>query len=208
MILRILPLALAVICGCSYGNKVVSLDPPAKAPSPKEYVDQVKRWTRHGDLRFDFDATMIADATFHAPEFHSAYISKYLDVYKVSEGAKAQVASTIPSYPDSYEFHLETQAHTWEVNELKPPKSMWRITLIDDKGREVQSSEVKLETTRPEFLQTFYPYTGIFSRPWRVLFPRVLADGTPLVGPETKTLTMRIAGPVGAIDLVWRLKER
>ena len=198
----------ALLCGCSYASKVVSLDEPRTAPLARDYVDQVKRWSRHGDVRSDFDATIIVDATWHSPEFRAAYIAKYLDVYKVNTGARAQVTASIPTAPEAWEFHLESQTHTWEINELKPPKSMWRMTLIDDRGREVAASEVKLENTRPEFLQTFYPYTGIFSRPWRVLFPRALPDGTALIGPETKSLTMRIAGPQGAVDLTWRLKDR
>ena len=197
---------LLVAGSCATTSKVVSLGPPNPPPSAKQYVDQLKRWSRHGTLRSDFDATLIADATFHSPEFHAAYVAKYLDVYQVPESSRSQVAATIPWADGSYEFHLETQAHTWEVNELKPPKSMWRITLVDDRNREVQSSEVKLENTRTEFLQTFYPYTTNFSRPWRILFPRNLGDGTPLVTPETKTLTMRLAGPNGAIDLVWHLR--
>jgi hypothetical protein len=197
---------LVALAGCSSTNKIVSLDPPERPPAAKDYVDQVKRWSRHGDLRSDFDATMIVDATFHSPEFHSAYVAKYLDVYKVPPDSRAKVAATIPQAPDQYELHVETQTHTWEVNELHGPKSIWRVTLLDDRGREAQSTEIKLETTRPEYLQTFYPYTAIFSRPWRVLFPRVANDGTPLVGPDTKSITLRIAGPAGAIDLVWKLK--
>ena len=115
--------------------------------------------------------------------------------------------AAIPTTPDTFEFHLETETHTWEINELKPPKSIWRLTLVDDSGREVPAREVKLETTRTELLQVFYPYTGIFSRPWRVLFPRKLADGSDLVTPETQSLTLRIAGPAGSINMIWRFKE-
>jgi hypothetical protein len=34
----------------------------------------------------------------------------------------------------------------------------------------------------------------------------MLADGTPLIRPESKTVTLRVAGPMGTIDLVWLLK--
>lgn len=199
-------LALMLVGGCASSSKIVSMGDPSPAPQAKDYVDQVKRWTRHGDLRSDFDATMIIDATLHSPEFHAAYVAKYLEVYRVSDSAKATIAATVPNAPTSYEFHVETQTHTYEVNELKPPKSIWRMTLIDDTGREVQTTEVKLENSRPEWLQTFYPYTALFGRPWRVLFPRTLSDGTPLVSESTKALTLRIAGPAGSIDLVWQLK--
>jgi hypothetical protein len=199
-------LAVLLLCGCSYSNKVVSLAPSTAPVEPKRYVELLKRWSRHGDLRSDFDATMIVDATLFSPEFHAAYVAKYLDVYKVTPSARDAVAATIPLDPDTYLFHVETQTHTWEVNELKPPKAIWRLSLLDDTGREALVREVKSENTRTEFLQVFYPYTQLFSKPWRVVFPKTLPDGSPLVGPETKSLTLRIAGPAGAVDVTWRLK--
>jgi hypothetical protein len=201
-----LALALLVAAGCAGNAKVVSLAEPAVAPSTKNYVDEIKAWSRHGDMLHDFDATMIVDATMHSPEFHAAYVAKYLEVYKVGDSTRAAAVAAIPYSSESYEFHIETQTHTWEINELKPPRSLWRVTLIDDRGREVTASLVKAEKTRPEFLQIFYPYSNLWGKPWRVLFPRVLNDGTPLVTPDTKTLTLRIAGPPGNIDLLWRLK--
>ena len=202
---RLLLLVLA-LAGCASGNKIVSLGAYSPAPRASDYVDQIKRWTRHGDLRSDFDAAMIIDATLHSPEFRAAYVAKYLDVYKVGDTARAQVVAAIPTDPDAYEFHVETQTHTYEVNELKPPKSIWRLSLIDDRGREIAVREVKLQNSRPELLQVFYPYNQIFSRAWRVMFPRKLPDGSDLVTPETKSLTLQIAGPAGSISLVWQLK--
>ena len=199
-------LFVSLLTGCASGPQIVSLAEPSPPPLAREYVDQVKRWTRRGDLLSDFDATMVVHATFHAPEFRAAYIAKLIDVYHVNDSTRAQVVAAIPSTPDTYEFHLETETHTWEINELKPPKSIWRLTLVDDRGREVSVQEVKQQNTRTELLQAFYPYTGIFSRPWRVLFPRKLADGTELVTPETRSLTLRIAGPAGSIDLTWRVR--
>ncbi len=203
---RLALVCLALVAGCAGNSKIVSLAEPAIAPPVKSYVDEIKAWSRHGDMLHDFDATIIVDATMHSPEFRAAYIGKYLDVYKVGDNTRELAVAGIPNAPDSYEFHVETQTHAWEINELKPPKSLWRITLIDDRGREVTASSVKLEKTRPEFLQIFYPYSNLWARPWRILFPRNLDDGTPLVTPETKTLTMRIAGPAGNVDLLWRLK--
>ena len=52
----------------------------------------------------------------------------------------------------------------------------------------------------------FYPYASEFSRGWTLRFPRARADGTPLVGGDTKSLTLRFAGPQGSVDLVWVVK--
>ena len=47
---------------------------------------------------------------------------------------------------------------------------------------------------------------NIFSRGWTVRFPRTRIDGSPLIGGETKALTLRFAGPQGSVDLVWVLE--
>jgi len=197
-----------LLAACASGNQIVSLAPPAPAPSAKDYVDQLKRWSRHGDMRADFDATLIIDATLHSPEFHAAYVAKYLDVYKVTDSSRAQVTATLQAdLTEGWVFHLETQAHTYEMNELGSKRTIWRTTLMDDRGREVAVQAVIADPRRPEFLQTFYPYTTVFSRSWRVTFPKKLADGSDLVGPDTKSLTLRVAGPPGLIDLIWRFRQ-
>lgn len=203
-----LALAALLLSGCAITNPVLSLSAPTTPARPSDYVNQVKRWTRRGDTLFDFDAALIIDATFHAPEFQAAFDAKYIDAYRVNENARAQVLAKLDAAADEgWVFHLESQSHTYELGNIKPPKTIWRTTLIDDKGREVSASAISQDRTRPEVLIAFYPYIGIFSRAWRVVFPKTLPDGTPLVTPETKNLTLRIAGPPGIIELRWRFAE-
>ena len=180
--------------------------PPSAPISAKSYVDQVKRWTRHGDLRADFDAVLIIDATLHSPEFQAAYVAKYVDAYKVTPSALPQVSTelAIPA-TEGFLFHVDTRAHTYEVNELKPGKSIWRISLVAD-GRELSPLTVTTDRRRPEVQQEFYPYTTVFSQTWRLAFPAKLADGSDLVTADTKSLVLRIAGPPGMIELTWTLK--
>ena len=84
---------------------------------------------------------------------------------------------------------------------------MWRIALVDDKGNQETTRDVKASGTRRELEAVFYPYITIFSRGWRLRFPRNRADGTPMVGPDTRSLTLRIAGPQGVVDLTWQLRD-
>ena len=194
-----------VLSACAIANPVLSLAPTTTVSAPSDYVKQVRRWTRHGDTIYDFDAALIVDATFHAPEFQAAFDAKYIHAYRVNENARTQVLAKLDAAAnEGYVFHVETSSHTYELGDIKPPKTIWRTTLIDDKGREVSASVISQDRTRPEVLTTFYPYIGIFSRAWRVVFPTALPDGTPLVGPDTKNLTLRIAGPPGIIELRWR----
>ncbi len=199
--------ALALVAGCASARIVVSLGEPARPPTAKDYVDELKRWTRHGHLRNDFDQALDVDATLRSPEFREAYAAKYITLFKIGPENQPHVRGEILSDgADTYEFHVETATHDYDLNDLTSAKTVWRITLLDDQGHEVQPVKVVAVKTRQAFDEQFYPYTTIFSRAWTVRFPRTRLDGSPLVGSDTRSLTLRFAGPQGSVDLVWVLK--
>lgn len=198
--------ALVLVTGCA--KPAVSLKPPATPLSARAYVDVLKRFTRHGHVIDDFDETITVDVTLHGPEFRSAFAEKWIEVYKIGPDEAAQVREQLGAeVADTWELHLETSSHTWDVDNLIASKKVWRVALLDDKGREIAPREIKLDKTRREVIEVFYPYANIFSRSWKIRFPRTLPDGTPLVQPDTKSLTLRIAGPKGSMDLVWEVKD-
>lgn len=204
-------IALLLLAACHPASVRVSLLLPAHPPRAKEYVDQLKRWTRYGHVREDFDDTLSVHATLQSPEFRAAFAAKWIVVYKIPEPEATRVrAELVAEVADVWEFHIESAAHSFDVDNFIPLKKVWRVALVDDKGREVVPSEVRGEKTRREIVNEFYPergvYPGIFTRAWRIRFPRLLADGTQLVQPDTKTLTLQIAGPKGVTEMVWHLK--
>jgi hypothetical protein len=194
------------LAGCARRPRV-SLGEPKVQPTSKDYEKQLKRWTRHGQLMSDFDQALQVDATLRSPEFRAAYAAKYIEMYKVEPESQPKVRGDLLSDgADSYEFHVESATHDYLLNDLTGTKSVWRVTLVDDQAHEVTPSEVSLVRERRRLEMEFYPYADIFSKGWRVRFPRARADGTPVVGSDTKSLTLRMAGPQGAIDLVWQLQ--
>jgi hypothetical protein len=202
--------ALAAACfvaGCASAPIVVSLAEPSPAPTAKDYVNELKRWTRHAHLRNDFDQALDVDATLRSPEFREAFAAKYIDIYRIGTENQAHTRGELVSDgADTYEFHVETATHDYDLNDLTSAKSVWRVTLVDDEGHEVKPALVRAGKERRAVDAEFYPYASIFSRGWTLRFPRTRLDGSPLVGSETKALTLRFAGPQGSVDLVWVLK--
>jgi hypothetical protein len=197
----------APVAGCASAPIVVSLAEPSPPPTSKDYVNELKKWTRHAHLRNDFDQALDVDATLRSPEFREAYAAKYIEVYRIGPETQAHTRGEILSDgADSYEFHVETATHEYALNDLTSAKTIWRVTLIDDQGHEVQPAKVLGLKERRALDQEFYPYTNIFSRGWTLRFPRTRLDGSPLVGSDTRALTLRFAGPQGSVDLVWVLK--
>src|SRR5438093_9335 len=79
----------------------VSLEPPQQAPRAKDYVDLLKKWTRHGQLQSDFEVALEADATLHSPEFRAAYAEKFIAVYRLSpeEAARKRAELNVADGP-------------------------------------------------------------------------------------------------------------
>ncbi len=202
-LLVVVSLALAA-CG---GPKIVSLAEPAQPLSADDYWKQINRWTRVGTVRSDFDSDLIVKATLHAPEFRSAYVAKVTDIFKVGkEHLDTERAKLFAEVAEVWEFHVESAAHRFEFNELSIKKNVWRIVLLDDQGHEVLPVEIKPDRPRRSLEPLLYPYIDDFSKGWRLRFPKKKPDGAPLANPETKSLTLRFAGPPGSTDLVWQLR--
>jgi hypothetical protein len=200
-------LALLLLSSCAHAPVRVSLAEPQPPPTARDYVDQLKKWTRHGELFYDFDQVLQVDATLRAPEFRAAYADKYVQLYRIPPDSAASMrGQLLTDGADSYEFHVESATHDYVINELGGTRSIWRLALVDDSGHEVTPSEVLATKVRREVDLSFYPYANVFTRGWRLRFPRTRADGAPLVGAETKALTLRFSGPRGSIDLVWQLQ--
>ena len=200
-------LALALVAGCGGAAPYVSLEPPQRAPKASEYVDVLKRWTRHAQLLDDFDQALTVNATLRSPEFRAAYAAKWIALFRIGpDDAAATRDKLLSDGGDNWELYVETSMHRYELNEFASPKTVWRVALVDDKGHEETTRDIHPSTVRPELDAEFYPYLTIFSRGWRIRFPKLRSDGTPMVGPDTRSLTLRISGPPGSVDLTWTIK--
>lgn len=180
--------------------------PPAARPKPSDYFAVHDRVTRHGQLTESFDSVMTVDATLSTPEFRAAYAERYIQLYNVPESERDRVREQIMTEAaDSIELHLETATHAFDANDLTSNKTMWRITLIDDQGREIQPSDLVPARGHRTTQRAFYSNANDFSKGWRLRFPRQRPDGEPALSPGSRSLTLRMGSPHGAIDLTWRL---
>jgi len=197
-----------LLAGCGGGASTrVSLAPVSQAPSASDYVDQVKKWTRHGHIFSDFDETLTVDATLHSPEFRAAYVERWISVYKIGAEEAARLRSEWNNeIADLWEIHVESSTHDFNLNNFTAKHTPWRLVLTTEAGRELTPSEVQSSKMRREVEVELYPYATIFSHGWRLRFPRKLPDGTPLLTADTRALTFRISGPAGSTDLTWTLR--
>ena len=169
-----------------------------------EYARIHRRWTRHRHLTKDFTTTLDVHATLLGDEFRAAYLAEVTALRRLTPVQHTALAQDLRSAGDRWvEVILEMVTSNWRWNDLTSPRSVWTLTLADDAGHVVAVAEVASVPEKSDTLEALFPPVTPFTRGWRVRFPRVLADGTILLGPNTRTLTLRFAGALGSTDLRW-----
>lgn len=198
---------LLLAVGCTK-YPIVSLSAPPKPLTADEYDRQLRRWTRYGIVRRDVDTDLMVTATMHSPEFRSAFVARSLEIYKVVPEAQPGERARLDKEVDGWwEFHIESTAHKFDVNELTGKRAAWRVTLVVDDEHERLPAEVRADRLRRTVEPTLYPYADDFTRGWRIRFPTTQPDGTATIPDGARTVALRFAGPPGATDLVWQLRK-
>jgi len=173
----------------------------------RDYADVYQRWTRHGLARLDVESALEAWVTLKGWDFREAYIEHYAAVYALPEADKAALrAAQLETFHTAYEFHVTAQSANYKWNDLEKRSSSWRVTLIDGLGHELAPEPIRLEKLPEPYEVEFFPAKGPFTRTYAIRFLRAGADGKPVdfAGASSGSVTLRIASPVGRIELTWQ----
>ena len=173
----------------------------------RDYHDVYERWTRHGLARLDVESALEVWATFKGWDYREAYVEHYTSIYSLADSEKTALrAAQLDSFHNAYEFHMTAQSANYKWNDLEKRNSAWRVTLVDGVGHELAPEGVKLEKLPDPYEVEFFPNKGPFTRSYSVRFPRAAVDGKPtdFAGTSSGSLILRIASPVGRIELTWQ----
>lgn len=173
-----------------------------------DYREVYNRWTRHQVVRHEIaDNALEAWATMKSWDYREAYVEHYASIYNLSDTDKAALrAAQLESSRDAYEFHITAQSTNYKWNDLEKRSSAWRVTLVDGAGHELAPESVRLEKLPDPYEIEFFPAKGPFTRSYAIRFVKpTAADGKEpdFVGPRSGSLTLRIASPVGRLELIW-----
>ena len=197
------------IVGCAAPKPViVDFSEAAREYQSRDYPDVYRRWTRHQVVRYEIaDDALEAWATLKAWDFREAYVEHYAAVYNLSDTDKRALrAAQLESARDAYEFHVTAQSTNYKWNDLERRSSAWKVTLVDGAGHELAPESVRLEKLPDPYEIEFFPAKGPFTRTYAIRFVKPVAtDGKQpdFVGPRSGSLTLRIASPVGRLELTW-----
>jgi hypothetical protein len=194
---------LAGAAGCaSRRPPTVDFSDGLKSHQAGDYDRVRETWTRHAKLVRDIGTVLEVWATMKSADFRQAYVQQYGELYGLSADERGQLRTAqLEAARTNYDFHVVAQSTEWKWNELEQKDSVWKITLVDGAGHELAPSQVIFEKLPELYLMRFFPTRTDFSRIYTVRFSRDAAS--KFVGAATGRLTFRVAGPLGASELVW-----
>lgn len=203
----VVALSLAVH-GCA--AETVSLSSESD-PAGTSYQKSLDRWSRVGRVisKTEFDTQIVVVATLRSKSFQRAYVDKYLQTYAiVDRWERARVEKEQAEQTQGgLSMFIRSTTHTASWNDLRPQASRWRLSLLDDQGREVQADRVEPLTSRQTVEQTLLTgQSDAFTKLWTVHFPEKASDGQPFPLPGARQISLRVAGPLGQTELPWLLQ--
>jgi hypothetical protein len=201
-------LASAALGGCA--SNIVTLREGPREYVATDYENVLRAWTRTERLiaLSELDNFLTVTATFESWDFRWAYVVRYVEDYRLTiEQRKRLLEKTLDETRQHHQFYVALYGGDRRWNDLTKPDSAWIVRLIDETGNEIAPDEI-IAIQRPNALErTYYPYTSVFRRAFRIRFPRTLPDGRPTISPRAKWLGLRFAGAQGNTELIWQLAE-
>ncbi len=195
----------ATFAACASSRpQAVDFSEASRSYRNEDYAAVHDTWTRHAKLVQDIGTVMEIWATFKSWDFRQAYVAKYAKTYDLADGEREALAkSQAETARAVYEIHLVAQSTNDRWNDLGNKNSPWRLTLLDGTGAELAPTTVKVEKLPDAYESEFFPSRTPFSRTYTVRFVRPEGPGEAFVGPQSGRLILRLASPVGKVDVAW-----
>jgi len=184
---------------------VVEFGPSARRFHSRDYEQVYDRWTRHETVLHETDTALEAWATYRSAEFREAFVARYAEAYQLDAGETERLRQAQHDAAAlSYDFIVTTQSNNYKWNDIEKKNSPWRVSLIDGAGHVITPDELREERFPDLFHQAFYPSKTPFSKTYSIRFNHSVEHDDAFPGERTGSLTLRLAGPYGHLDLVWR----
>ena len=189
------------LLGCG-AAPLVRFREPARALVAADYPSVHRRWTRRAHLTtWELDTAIDARATLLSAELRSAFVAKVAAMRNLTEAARGELEREHREDHQRFvDFVVLVETSRWEWNDLPSPRSNWTITAIDDRHRELADPVIAAPPYKPTTLGELFPGTTPFTRAYRIRFLRLPPT---LLTEETRSITLRISGPLGTALLRW-----
>ena len=200
-----LALALAVAlagCGSALQREVDLAGAWPTAPATADQFAAVDRqWTRRAELRAGFQQVLDVHATLRSPAWRAAWAEREIAVRALPAPEAEALRTTARAAADGdYEVTIVVVAYERAENDLdRGARSVWRVALVDDAGRETPASEIVRDRRPRDVLRAELSTHGDFAEVYVARFPR----SAEVLRPGAHQVSLKIAGSRGRVLLTW-----
>jgi hypothetical protein len=200
----VLAIGAAALVACQSDKAArVDFSETPRAYVAKDYGEIYERWTRYDFALKDVEKALEVWATFKSWDFREAFVERYAAGYSLSDADRATLRNAQrDAFRRAYEFHVTAQSANYKWNDLEKASSPWRVTLLDALGHELQPEAIKVEKLPDAYEREFFPAKTPFSKTYSIRFvPPATGDFS---GLGSGAIILRIASPIGRVELAWR----
>jgi hypothetical protein len=192
------------LAACGASNPAVNLS-PSWPQAASGYDDALARWTRRDSIHQGLDHVLSVTAYALLPDFRAAYVAERSRRLALSEPERTELTATEQAATaETIEFEVLFSTNRADWNDLaKYPRTMWRIALVGDDGRVVLPTKIVPDKRVRAEIVEWFPDLGPFYKAYIVTFPRVAADGKPVLGDGSKRMALEIGSAIGRAEMVW-----
>lgn len=194
---------LLCVAGCK-APRPAKLTGSTKDIRADDYEDVLATWTRSTRIYQQLDDKLFVTVTFHTPEFRRAFAVAFPEIYGHGGSITKQELVDLTGDVEHYNnFFVAMYTPNVKWNDLAKPDSIWRLTLIGEKGRAGPAKIVPIKVD--ENLRAVYPHINRFDLCYLVRFPLADLQENMLITPRSPGFRLRIASALGVAELLWKL---
>ncbi|MDC0708778.1 hypothetical protein POL68_09895 [Stigmatella sp. ncwal1] len=165
------------------------------------YQDIFSQYSDRAEIYDGFDTRVFAGATFQTMPFREARVQRqaqfqFLPRPRVEE----LLAKERNEEAQFHEFWMGVHVNDYRFEDFGRKNTIWRVVLLTP-SMEVEPVSIERMGRSNLAMRSFYPYMGVFWIAYRVRFPKVLTDGTPVIPPTASHVHLRLASTLGHAEL-------
>jgi hypothetical protein len=194
---------LGLLSGCTTTPPTIGDPAPQLADRRAEqaYQELFDKYSDRGEIYDGFDTRLFAGATFQTMEFREARVKRLAEFQFLPKPRVEELLAKERAEETQFnEFFLGVHVNEPRFEDLSNRHSIWRIVMLTP-SVEVEPVSVERIGRANLAMRAMYPYLGVFWVAYRVRFPKVLPDGTPVIPDSATHVHLRMASTLGHVLL-------
>jgi hypothetical protein len=169
--------------------------------SEQAYQESLDRYSDRAEIYDGFDTRLFAGATFQTAAFREARVRRLAEFQSLPPPRVEELLAKERAEEAQYnEFFLGVHLNDPHFEDFSQRHSIWRV-VMQTPSVEVEPLSIERIGRANLDMRAMYPYLGVFWVAYRVRFPKVLPDGTPIIPDSATHVHLRLASTLGHAEL-------